>query len=136
MIVEARTPPGYHRHEVSSLQDIEKVSRRYAAQKQAMFSKLDEETAYKLEVKMAEVRGSLHTRMAYTHSQFEKDFIRYALKRLEEDEHKIRERRYEMHLEMEAKEAPLSSTKVTKSLMESDELHEPTSETSLEMEKD
>jgi hypothetical protein len=107
MLSEVRTPPGYHRHEVSAANEIEAVSRRYAAQKQTMFSKLDEETAYRLEVKMAEVRGSLHTRMAYTHSQFERDFIRYALKRLEEDENKIRERRYEMHLEMEAKEAPV-----------------------------
>jgi hypothetical protein len=126
MIVEAKTPAGYHRHEVRSAHAIEEVSRRYARQKQAMFSKLDEETAYKLEVKMAEVRGSLTTRMAYTSSQFEKDFIRYTLKRLEEDEHKVRERRYEMRLEMEAKEAPLSSRNVTKPLMESDGSHEGT----------
>jgi hypothetical protein len=124
MVVEAKTPPGYHRHEVHSAHAIEEVSRRYAAQKQAMFNRLDEETAYKLEVKMAEVRGSLTNRMAYTKSQFEKDFIRYTLKRMEEDEHKVRERRYEMHLEMEAKEAPLSRSNVTKPLMESDQPHE------------
>lgn len=107
MVGDAATPPGYERRTVKNMYEIEQVSRRYAAQKQRMFDTLDEASAKRVEDKMAEVRSRLHHRMQTTHSQFEKDFIRYALQRLEEDERKLRIRQYEMHLEMEAKEAPL-----------------------------
>lgn len=103
----APTPPGFERRSVRSMYEIEYVSRRYAAQKQAMFDQLDESSATKIQAKMAEVRQRLHYTMQTTHSQFEKDVIRYALKRLEEDERKLRTRKYEMRFAMEANEAPL-----------------------------
>jgi hypothetical protein len=110
MITDVPTPAGWQRHEVHSAKAIEDVSRRFAAQKQTMFDQADEKLIARLEAKMAEVRGKLHYTMQHTSSQFEKDFIRYALKKLEEDENKLRTRKYEMHLEMEAKESPLKPT--------------------------
>lgn len=106
-VTSTPTPVGFERRTVRSMYEIEYVSKLFTAQKQRMFDSIDEAAALKLEAKMTEVRSRMHHRMQITHSQFEKDFIRYALKRLEEDEHKVRTRRYEMHLQMEAQEAPL-----------------------------
>lgn len=106
--IDIPTPAGYVRHEVSRAHEVEAVSKRYAAQKQTMFERLDEATAKRVEAKMAEVRGNLNVIMARTKSQFEKDFIRRALQRLDDDEHKLKTRKYEMHLDIESKEAPLT----------------------------
>jgi hypothetical protein len=87
------------------------VSKQFAEQKRRMFAQMDEKNCKRAEEYMGKVRASLHHTMQTTRSQYEKDVIRAALKSLEDDEHKVKQRQYELHLEMEAKEAPLAIPK-------------------------
>lgn len=108
-VIDGPTPRGYQRTEIRSAKDIEAVSKRYAAQKNRMFEVMDDRACARIEAKMAEVRGNLNVTLARTKSQFEKDFIREMLKRLEADEARVKTRKQEMHLHMEAHEAPVGA---------------------------
>ena len=92
---------GYAKREARSVREIEQVSKRKEAQRKADFARVDEVHIRRMEAKTAEVRRRLHARMQETHSQFEKDFIRLTLKRLEDGERNWRERKIEGHLAIE-----------------------------------
>jgi len=92
---------GYVKKEARSVKEIEQVSRRKEAQRKADFARVDEIHIRRMEAKTAEIRRRLHHRMQETHSQFEKDFIRLTLKRLEAGEENWRGRKIEGHLHIE-----------------------------------
>jgi hypothetical protein len=106
-VADVPTPQGWQRYEVRTAKQIEWLSKKFAEQKRRIFEQMDEENCKRAEAYFAKIRASLHHTMQTTHSQYEKDAIRAALKNLEDDEHKVKQRQYELHLEMEAKEAPL-----------------------------
>jgi hypothetical protein len=92
---------GYVRREANSVRELEAVSKRKEAQRQADFARIDEVHVRRMEAKTAEIRRRLHHRMQETHSQFEKDFIRGALKQLEAGEKNWRPRKIEGHFHIE-----------------------------------
>jgi hypothetical protein len=92
---------GYVKKEARTVAELEAVSKRKEAQRKADFARVDEKHIQRMEAKTAEVRRRLHHRMQETKSQFEKDFIRLTLKRLEEGEANWRGRRVEGHLAIE-----------------------------------
>ncbi len=96
---------GYIKKEANSVHDLERISKRFEAQKKAEFAQIDEVHQKRIAAKMGQIRSRLHTRMATTHSQFEKDFIRAALKKLEEGEGGFAPRRVEGHFSIESEEA-------------------------------
>lgn len=102
MVCWAQTPRGYVRMEANSAKELERVSREFEAQKQKEGAITDDQYR-RIEAKHAEIRGRLHTRMnSAACSQFERDFIKGALKHLEEGEQRLKRRRVEGHLAIEA----------------------------------
>lgn len=101
---------GYIRREARTVQELEKISKRFEEQKKREFAMIDEPHRRRIAAKMAEVRSRLNTRLLQTDSQFEKDFIRIALKRLEAGEKGWEPRRIEGHLHIESTEAPLAKS--------------------------
>jgi hypothetical protein len=97
---------GYIRKEATSVQELERVSKRFEEQKRKEFAQVDEVHQRRIAAKMSEIRARLHHRMQTTHSQFEKDFIRAALKSLERGEQSWGPRRIEGHFAIESTEAP------------------------------
>jgi hypothetical protein len=97
---------GYVKKEANSAHELERVSRLFERQRQAEFARVDEAHIKRMEAKMKEVRGKLHTAMHRSGiSQFERDFIRAALKKLEAGEAGWRDRRVQGHFEIESTEA-------------------------------
>lgn len=92
---------GYVRKEANSAKELEAVSRRKEAQRKVDFARVDEKHLRIMEAKMRAIRERLHTRMSQTHSQFEKDFIRGALKSLEQGEKSWRPRQVDGHFHIE-----------------------------------
>ena len=92
---------GYVKKEANSARELEAVSRRKEAQRQADFARIDLPHQLRIARKMAEVRKRLNTRLLQTHSQFEKDFIRAALKQLERGEKNWAPRKVEAHFHIE-----------------------------------
>lgn len=109
-IADAQAPKGYQRHEIPTrnFREVESVSKRFNAQKKLDFEQADVFQQMRMDAMEAKVRGTLTTRLLSSNiSNFERDFIRIALRRMEE----IRPKkvvRPEGHLTMEATEAPLS----------------------------
>lgn len=108
-IADAQAPEGYQRHEIPTrnFREVESVSKRFNAQKKLDFEQADVFQQMRMDAMESKVRGALNTRLTQNISQFERDFIRIALKRMDE----IRPKkvvRPEGHLTMEATEAPLS----------------------------
>lgn len=108
MICDAKTPDGYVRCEANTVKDLESVSREFEAQKRADFAKVDEAHLQRMMVKVKSVRDRLNYRLLRTRNQFEKDFIRLSLKKLEEGEKNLMPRRVEGCLAIESTEAPLN----------------------------
>jgi hypothetical protein len=96
---------GYIRKEANTVAELERVSKRKEAQRRQDFAAIDEPHQRRVAAKMAEVRSRLHHRMQTTHSQYEKDFIRAALKALERGEVNWAPRQIEGHLQIESTEA-------------------------------
>lgn len=92
---------GYVKKEARTASELEAVSKRKEAQRKADFARVDEHHIRRMETKSAEIRRRLHHRMQETHSQFEKDFIRLTLKRLEAGEANWRGRKIEGHFHIE-----------------------------------
>lgn len=95
---------GYVRREADSVNDLERISRRYEAQKKSEFARVDEKHQARMEAKMAEIRSRLHYAAKNARTPLERDLIRAALKRLEPGEANWRPRRFEGHLQIEATE--------------------------------
>jgi hypothetical protein len=105
--IDGPTPDGYIRKEIQTrnIREVEAVSRRFNAQKQSDFAQMNEAQQARIEAAEAIVRSNLNARLASNISNYERDFIRGALKRMQE----LRPKkivRPEGHLTMEATEAP------------------------------
>lgn len=99
----ASPPPGYVKMEANSSAQLEKISRRFEAQKQSEWARVDERRCALIEAKHKEIRGRLQLRMKSAGCGLrEKDFIRAALKKLEEGEKNLRQRRVTGNFAIEA----------------------------------
>lgn len=110
MVKEQPTPAGYVRCEANTRQELEKISREYEDQKRSDFARVDDLHLARMTAKLTAIRQRLNAKLlSATTSQFERDFIRMALKKLEEGEKNIQPRRIEGCLHMESHEAPLGA---------------------------
>lgn len=100
---------GYQRYDIpmGNIREVERVSRRYEAQKQREFMVADAAFVARAEARFAKIRSQLHTNRTNAKTQFERDFITLALKRLEERENQLKCRKVEGLLHCEHTEAPL-----------------------------
>lgn len=108
-VTHQQAPLGWQRHEIplKNVREIERVSKRMEAQRQKDFDNVDGPFALRLAARMQKVREKLNTILLTTKSDFERDFLRKALKQLEEKERRLRQRRVEGYLHMEAESEPI-----------------------------
>lgn len=95
----AKPPHGYVKMEANSAAELEKISREFEKQKQREFAQIDEVQCARIEAKHKQLRSKLHAakNVAGT-SNAARDMINHVLKRLEEGEKNLRQRRIEGHL--------------------------------------
>lgn len=99
----AQTPRGYVRMEANSAHELERVSKEFEAQKKCEFAMIDEAQCARIEAKHKEIRGRLHAAKSCAGtSNAARDMIDRVLKKLEEGEKNLRQRRIEGHLAIEA----------------------------------
>lgn len=105
---QAPTPNGYVRCEANSVKELESVSREFEAQKRSDFGQVDEIHLQRVMAKMTAIRKRLNARLLSADcNQFERDFIRLSLIRLQDGEKNLQPRRIEGYLGCEATEVPV-----------------------------
>ena len=94
---------GYVKREADSAAALEKVSRRFEAQKKSEWARVDENRCRIIEEYHKQLRSKLNAAMnSAGTSQLAKDLIKAALRKLEEGERNLRQRRIEGNFAIEA----------------------------------
>lgn len=101
MVAHALTPRGYVKMEANSARELERISKEYEVQKQREFAMIDEARQGKIEAYHKNLRSKLHEAKK-TASPAGRDMIDRILRNLEEGERRLKFRKIEGHLAIEA----------------------------------